>query len=95
MLVSKAEAQHATCIKEAKANCVSIIAEMENCSSMVIRKAESCSAKEAYSIQQSHAEGMQHLETEAIGEEGKTTSPSLLPVGQPFGPATLKTMGFW
>ena len=71
MLLSEAEAQHATCIKEAKANCASIIAEVENCCSMAIRKAESHGAKQAHSIQQSHAKGMQHLETEAIGEEEK------------------------
>ena len=44
---------------------------MENCYSTVIRKAESCSTKQAHSIQQSHAKGMQHLEMEAIGDEGK------------------------
>ena len=71
MLISKAEAWHATCIKEAEANCASIIAEAENCCSTVIRKVESCGTKQACSIQQSHAEGMQHLEMEAIGEEGK------------------------
>ena len=36
-----------------------------------IRKVESHCAKHACSIQQLHAEGMQHLETEAIKEEGK------------------------
>ena len=71
MLINEVEACYATCIKEAKANCVSIIAEVENHCSMVIQKAESHGAKQAHSIQQSHAEGMQYLETEAIGEEGK------------------------
>ena len=71
MLISEAEAWQATCIKEAEANCASIIAEAENFCSMVIRKAESHSTKQACSIQQSHAEGMQDLEMEAIGEEGK------------------------
>ena len=71
MLISEAEAWHATCIKEAKAKCTSIIAEVENCCSVTIRKVESCGTKQACSIQQSHAKGMQHLETEAIGEEEK------------------------
>ena len=65
ILISEAEAQHATCIKEAKANCASIIAEAESCCSIAITKVESHGAK------QSHAKGMQHLETEAIEEEGK------------------------
>ena len=71
MLISKAEAQHTTCIKEAEANYASIIAEVENCCFTAIRKAESHGTKHAHSIQQSHAEGMQCLEMEAIGEEGK------------------------
>ena len=71
MYINKAEARYAACIKEAKAHYVSIIAEVENHCSVAIRKAESCGAKQAHSIQQSHAEGMQCLETEAIGEEGK------------------------
>ena len=70
-LISKAEAWYATCIKKAEANCASIIAEVVNCCSMVIRKAESFGAKQAHSIQQSNAKGMQHLEMVAIGEEGK------------------------
>ena len=71
MLIDEAEAQYATCIKEAKANCVSITAEVKNHSSMVIRKVESLGTKQAHSFQQSHAEGMQCLETEAIREDGK------------------------
>ena len=88
MLISEAEGQHATCVREAKANYASTIAEAENCSI-----AESHSAKQAHSIQQSHAEGIKHLEMEAIEEEGKTTSLSLLPVGQPYRPAPLRPMG--
>ena len=71
MLINEAEAQYATCIKEDKANCVSIIAEVENPCSTAIRKAESHGAKQAWSIKQSHAKGMQCLEMESIGEEGK------------------------
>ena len=70
-LISEAEAWHYTCIREAEANCTSTIAEADNCCSMAIRKAESCGAKQAHSIQLSHAKGMQCLETEAIEEEGK------------------------
>ena len=92
MLISKAETWYATCIKEAKANCASIIAEAKNCCSVVIRKAESHGTKQACSIQQSHAEGMQHLEMEAIGEEGKDCL-SFLATCWAFGPATSKTMG--
>ena len=86
MLISEAEAWHTTCIKEAETNCALIIAEVENCCSMAIRKAESCSAKQACFIQQSHAKAMQHLEMEAIGEEGERLP--LLPChlwGSPLG----------
>ena len=70
-LIREAEAQHATCIREAEANCTSTIAETENCCSTAIRKVETHCVKQACSIQLSHDEGMQHLETEAIEEEGK------------------------
>ena len=70
-LIREAEALHATCIREAKANCASTIAEAEGCCSMAIRKVESHCAKQACSIQLSHPEGMQHLEMEAMEEEGK------------------------
>ena len=40
MLTNKREVWYAACIKEAKANCVSIIAKVENWCSMVIRKAD-------------------------------------------------------
>ena len=79
MFISEAETWHAACIKEAEANCVSIIAEAENGCSMAIWKAESHGTKQAHSIQQSHAKGMQCLEAEAIKRKGKTASPSLLP----------------
>ena len=71
MLISQAEVQHATYIKEAEVNCASFIAEAENCCFVAIGKVESHGAKQVHSIQQSHAEGMQCLEMEAIGEEGK------------------------
>ena len=69
-LISEEETWHAACIKEAKANCASIVVEAEN-GSMAIRKAESCGTRQACSIQQSHAKGMQCLEVEGIKKEGK------------------------
>ena len=81
MLISEAEAWHATCIKEAEANCASVIVEAENCCSTAMRKVESHSTKQACSIQQSHTEGMQHLEMETIGEEGKDCLSFLITCG--------------
>ena len=92
-LISESEAWHATCIREAKANCTSTIAEAENCYSMAIRKAESHGTKQALSIQLLHVEDMQHLEMEAIEEEGKSASLSLPPVEQPYRPALQKLVG--
>ena len=79
--ISETEAWHATCIKGAEANYTSTIAEVENCSSVAIRKAESHSPKQAHSIQQSHAEGMQHLEMEVIEQEGIDCFSSLAACG--------------
>ena len=90
-LISEAEARYATCIKEAKGNCATTIEEAENCCSAAIRKAESHSTKQAHSIQQSRAKGMQHLETEPIGEEGKGYLSFLTTCGA----APLKPMGSW
>ena len=70
-LISEAEGWHATCIREAEANCAATISEADGCCSMAIRKAESHGAKQAHSIQLLHAEDKQHLEMEAIEEEGK------------------------
>ena len=58
-------------IREPEAKCASIITEAETHCTTDIRKAESHCVEHACSIQQSHAEGMQHLETEAIEEEGR------------------------
>ena len=70
------EVHLATYIREAEANCASIITEAVTHCAADIRKAESHYMEHACSIQQSHAEGMHHLETEAMEEEGETTSPS-------------------
>ena len=95
MLISKAETHHATCIKEANANCASLVANAENCCSMPIRKVKSHRAKQACPIQQSGAEGMQCLETEAIEEEGKDCLSFLGTCSAALWASPLKTMGFW
>ena len=69
-LKSKAEIQHAACIKEATANCACTLTEAENCCSTAIREVEYKGASQAHLIQQSHAKDIQHLEVEAI-EEGR------------------------
>ena len=94
-LISKAQAWHATCIKDAEANCASIIAEAENCCSTAIRKVDSCCTKQACSIQQSHAEGMQHLVMEAIGEKEKDRLSFLTTCGAVLWVSPPKTVGFW
>ena len=69
--IRETEAHHATHIREAEANCTSIITQAETHCTADIRKAESHCVEHACSIQQSHAEGMQHLETEAMEKEGR------------------------
>ena len=58
-------------IKEAKAVCAHSIQEAKTSCSTAIREAEAWGASQAGSIQQSHAEAIQHLEEEAIEEESK------------------------
>ena len=69
--IREVEAHHTTHIREAEANCASVIMEAEACCTADIRRAKSCCAEHAHSTQQLHAEGMQHLETEAMEEEGR------------------------
>ena len=80
--IRKAKAHHATLIREAEANCTSNVGEAEAiCTSIImeaeahctadVRKVESCCAEHAHSIQQLHTECMQHLEMEAMEEEGR------------------------
>ena len=95
MFISEAEAQHATCIREAKANCASIIAEAENCCSTAIREAGPHNAKWPYSIQQSYAKGMQHLETEDIEEEGKDCLSFPTACRTALQACPLKPIGCW
>ena len=74
VLISKAKVQHATCIKEAEADCASTLAEAENHHSTALREAESWGASQAHSIQQSHAKDIQCLEAEATEEKGDQPS---------------------
>ena len=70
-LISEAEVWHATCLKGIKDKCSLALAEAENCCSRTIREAESNCTSRTCSTQQSHAKDIQHLEAEAIEEEGK------------------------
>ena len=69
LLIYEAKVWHATCIKEAVADCACTLAKTENCCSKAIREAESQGASQAHLIQQSHAKGIQHLEAEDTEEE--------------------------
>ena len=71
VLISEAKVWHTTSIKEIEDDCTQALAEAENCCSTTIREAESRGASKAHSIQQSHARDIQHLEAEAIEEEGR------------------------
>ena len=71
VLVSEAEVWHATYLKEIEDNCSLALAEVENHYSTTTREAESGSSSKAHSTKQSHAKDIQHLEAEAIEEEGK------------------------
>ena len=70
-LVREVEACHTTLIREVEANCVTIVAKVEACCTTIIRKSESCCVENAHSIQQSHAEDIQHLEIDTMEEEGR------------------------
>ena len=59
------------CIKEVETQCSTTITEAEAHCAADIREAESCCMDHAHSIQQLHADGMQHLETKAMEEEGR------------------------
>ena len=70
-LISEAKVWHIAHIKEIEDNCARTLAEVENCCSTAIREAESSGTFKAHWIQQSHAKDIQHLEAEAIEEEGR------------------------
>ena len=58
-------------IREAKAHCAVTVWEAKSHCAPEIREAESYSMSQAHSIQQPHSEGMQHLKTDALEEEGR------------------------
>ena len=64
----------AKAIKEAKTHCGATIQEAEACCTSDIRKVESHCVEHVHSIQQLHAEDMQHLETDAMEEGGEETA---------------------
>ena len=69
--IKEAKALCAHSIREAETNCAHSIKEAEAHCSTSIREAETQGASQASSIQQSHTQGIQHLEEEAIEEESK------------------------
>ena len=70
-LAREAEVCHVTLIREAEDDCTTIVAEVEASCTADIRKAESDCMEKACSVQQLHAENMQHLEMDTIEEEGR------------------------
>ena len=91
VLRSEAKVQHTACLKEIEDVCSLAIEEAENCCSTTIREAESSRVSKAHSTQQTHAKDIQHLEAEAIEEEGKdhltflTTCSAALRASPPKG----------
>ena len=71
MLISEAKVWHTAHIKEIEDECAHALEEAENCCLIAIREAESRGTSKACSIQQSHTKDIQHLEVEAIEEEGR------------------------
>ena len=58
-------------IREAKAHCMVTVREGESHCVAEMRETESYSMAQAHSIQQFHLEGMQHLKTDTLEEEGR------------------------
>ena len=98
VLISEAKVWHAACLKGIEDDCSLALAEVENHCSTAIRKAESSGTSKAYSIQQSNAKDIQHLEAEAIEEEGKdclaflTTCSAALRASPPEGHGIMVTL---
>ena len=69
--VREARAHCTPALREADSHCATDIRDADSHSAAEIREAESHSMAQACSIQQSHSEGMQHLETDALEEEGR------------------------
>ena len=68
---SEAKVLHAICIKEIEDDCTHTSAEAENCCLSAIQDAEPQGTSNAHCIQQPHTRDIQHLEVEAIEEEGR------------------------
>ena len=71
MALHQNKAETTEVIREARAHCEATVRDAEACCAVVIREAEVCCGENAYSIQQLHSDGMQHLEKEALEEEEK------------------------
>ena len=96
-LISEPKVWHTSCLKGIEDKCSLALAEVENCYSTTIREAESNGTSRACSAQQSHAKDIQHLEAEAIEEEGKdhlaflTTCGAALRASPPKGHGIMVT----
>ena len=88
------EAHCTTHIREAEANFASFIMEAEAHCTADIKRAESHCVEPAHSIQQSHAEGMQWLETETMEEEGRDHLSFLTTCGTALQPCLQKPMWY-
>ena len=68
----EAETLCSTTIKEAKATCAQSIQEAKTLCFKTVRDAEAWGASQADSLHQTHTKSIQHLEEQAIQEEGKS-----------------------
>ena len=91
--IREAENDFTSHIRDAEADYASITIEAEACSTADIRKVESHCAEHACSIQQSHVEGMQHLEMEAMEEEGRDHLSFLAACGMALQACPLEAHG--
>ena len=90
--IREAEAHHTTVIREVEDNCTTIAAEAEAHCTTNIRKASHCMEK-ICSIQQLHAEDMQHLETDTIEEEERDLLSFLATCGVALQACPLEACG--
>ena len=87
------QTHHATIVREAEGHCTTTITEAEACCAADIREAESHSADHACATQQSHIDNIQHLEREAIQEEGKNCQSFLAACGMALQICPLEAWG--
>ena len=92
VLISDAEVWHTAHIKEIEDGCAHISAEAENCCSSASCYAESLGASNTHSIQQFHAKDIQHLEAEAMKEEGRDPYAFLTACSATLRPTLLRPM---